>query len=81
MNDLIAAILLLLHRERTLLQHNNASDQKEEVQNGRSSLSATTDAKNVELFLDQKFVEHDAYLIFTLIMNRMKYVFLPKRTF
>ena len=51
-NDLIAApILLLLHRERTLLQHNNASDQKEEVQNGRSSLSATTDAKNVEIFL------------------------------
>ena len=81
MNDLIAAILLLLHRERTLLQHNNASDQKEEVQNGRSSLSATTDAKNVEIFLDQKFVEHDAYLIFTLIMNRMKYVFCPKGPF
>ena len=44
-------------------------------------MSTTTDAKNVEIFLDQKFVEHDAYLIFTLMINRMKYVFCPKGPF
>ena len=51
MNDLIAAILLLLHRERTLLQHNNASDQKEEVQNGRSSCLLQQTQRTLKFFL------------------------------
>jgi hypothetical protein len=98
MNDLVATILLLLHRERLLISNDYSniaehSDDKNYCLNGGGYDKANNDhfnsvqhnnvntpspeAENVDVFLDDKYIEHDAYIIFSLIMNRMEIVFCP----
>ena len=97
MNDLVAAILLLLHRERTLIKSDdiykvpcrkskdlNGDDRIDNKNRSKDSqntkITSSVEAKNVDIFLDDKYIEHDAYIMFSLIMERMKIVFCPNNS-
>eukprot|EP00943_MAST-04B_sp_MAST-4B-sp1_P003779 g3779.t1 len=103
MNDLVATILLLLHRERLLISNDDSNIAKHSHDKNsclfgggynkvkddnfnsasRSNKqynyvnSPSPEAENVDVFLDDKYIEHDSYIIFSLIMKRMEIVFCP----
>ena len=70
MNDLVAAVLFLLYRERMKLE-----DDAEQSQGFEPARNAHDE--NLAVFLDFDFIEHDTYTLLSLMMQRMEAVFCP----
>ena len=70
MNDLVAAVLFLLYRERMSLKEDASVVAIEQAaQNAHD--------ENLDLLLDFDFIEHDTYTLLSLMMQRMDAVFCP----